>query len=270
MLVLRNIVACLVLLWSLAATEATAVPNASVIGGVSFNLGGGLALGNNFGSVGLVDARFGSVGLTVSGTPSPSVVASAHIGPNNLIPLIFGQGSGALTYFFEIVGPAGAVPVLIDVAGAATGLATPGASFAVEAAWSLVDPVSFFTALANDTIHSGQLTGTFSQDFDRTVSLMLITNHTYLVGMDANAGAAASDLGSNAIADAFIDPIFSFGPGVDPQLYAFNFSNGIGNAPAAAVPLPGTLALLSAGLLSLTVVRWRRTAWCTMRGPASA
>ena len=57
-----------------------------------------------------------------------------------------------------------------------------------------------------------------------------------------------------------IDPIFSFGQGVDPLSYSFIFSDGIGNAAASGVPEPGTLVLLSAGLLSLGLVRLLRNA----------
>jgi hypothetical protein len=73
-------------------------------------------------------------------------------------------------------------------------------------------------------------------------------------------GAAATDVGSHAAADAFVDPIFSFGPGVDPSLYSFNFSLGIGNSAAVAgLPEPGTLALFSVSLLFLIFVRRYRT-----------
>ena len=258
MLVLKKVLACVLLSWISMAVEATVLPDSSVTGTVLFNLDGRRDSAE-FGSIALDDARSGSVGFTASGTPFPSLVANAYIGPNNLIPSIFGRGAGVLTYYFEIVGPSGTVPVLIDVGGVATGLATPGASFAVESQWALFDSISLTTVLAGDDIRSGQLTGSFGQSFNRTVSLTLSANRVYPVFMKADAGAAATDVGSNAIADAFVDPIFSFGPGVDPLAYSFNFSNGIGNSHAAAVPEPVTFALLSVGLLSLAVLRRRRT-----------
>ena len=42
-------------------------------------------------------------------------------------------------YFLEINGPAGAVPVLIDVAGTASGLAGAGGTFAVASQWGIYD-----------------------------------------------------------------------------------------------------------------------------------
>jgi len=195
------------------------------------------------------------VSFTAAGTPAPSLEANAAIGPS-ATPSIFGRAAGFLNYGVEVVGPAGPVPVLIDVAGAATASAPSGASFAVESRWDLLD---FGSSLAGDDIRSGQLSGSFSKNFDHTVSLTLMANHVYTVFMLADAAAAATLEGSRATARAFIDPIFSLGPGVDPQSYTFVLSEGIGNArPTAVVPEPGTLTLLSASVLALGVLRRRR------------
>jgi hypothetical protein len=201
---------------------------------------------NRFGTTSLTDSRLGAVSFTASGVPSPSLMAGAAIGPS-VIPGIFGRASGILEYGVEIIGPAGRVPVLIDVAGAASASATSGASFAVESRWDLLDSGS---SLAGDDIRSGQLSGSFSQNFDHRVSLTLAADHVYTVFMLADAAAAATVEGSRATSSASIDPIFSFGPGVDTRTYSFVFSEGIGNAPLA-VPEPSTLVLLSIGLLCL-------------------
>jgi|SRR6185503_2803339 len=119
---------------------------------------------------------------------------------------------------------------------------------------------SLSNILARDEIRSGQLTGSFNQSFNHTIGLTLTTNHVFPVSMLADAAAAATDVGSHAAADAFVDPIFSFGTGVDSSLYSFNFSPGIGNShPVAGVPEPGTLAIFSSGLFLLVFVGRRRT-----------
>jgi hypothetical protein len=257
-LFLKSVLATAVLLLSLPAVEASSVPAYHFTGDVFFNFSPPDRLSpNDFGSFSLLDGSFGSVSLSAFGTPSPSIVANADIG-TGLIPIIFGRGDGILTYSFEIIGHSGAVPVLIDAAGAVSGSATPGASFAVESRWDLFD--LGHVRLAGDDIRSGQMSGEFNQNFSHTVSLSVAANQVYSVSMLADASSAATDLGSHATANALIDPIFSFGPGVDPLSYSFIFSDGIGNAASAGVPEPGTLVLLSAGLLSLGLVRLHRSA----------
>jgi hypothetical protein len=134
-------------------------------------------------------------------------------------------------------------------------MASTGASFAVEARWDLLPGGS---SLAGDDIRSGQLTGGFDQGFSRTVGLTLTANQLYDVFMLVDAFSAATLDGSRADAHAFVDPVFSFGPGVDPLAYSFEFSAGIGNSPVSfAVQEPGSLYLLSTGLLCIGLFRRR-------------
>ena len=217
---------------------------------------------NQFGARELADARYGALALSAYGTPSPSLSASADIGPS-VVPYLYGRAVGNLYYDLKILGPTGTVPVLIDVAGNASAIATAGATFAVESRWSLLDYSG--TPLTGDRLRSGQLGGTFSQSVNRTVSLSLATNRVYTVFMQADAAGAATAVGSRASASAYIDPVFSFGAGVDPLSYSFVFSSGIGNSPsgAAAVavaPEPTTLLLVGGGLLALAWARERRRA----------
>jgi hypothetical protein len=240
------------LLATLSAVEASDLPNYQVTGDAFFNLSPPARRTlNGFGSIPLTDERFGSVSFAASGTPSPLLTASAQIGPSD-IERIFGRGAGFLTYSFEILGPSGTVPVLIDVAGRATASASSGATFAVESRWDLLDTG---ITLAGDDKHSGEISGNFDEGFDRTVSLMLTTNHVYSVFMLADAAAAATALGSSATGNAFVDPTFSFGPGVDTLAYSFHFSEAIGNS--RPVPEPGTVFIAGTGLLLLSLLRWR-------------
>lgn len=117
------------------------------------------------------------------------VALEEHIGVRRIVRA---HGDvGVISYSLRIVGPSGTVPVLIDVAGAATASATTGASFTVESRWNLLDAV---TSLAGDDIRSGQLSGRFNQSFGHTVSLMLATNHVYSISMVADAAGAAPTL----------------------------------------------------------------------------
>ena len=259
MLSLQSVLSATALLFALSATAAPALPPSRISGDLFFNFSPPARLQpTDFGTLSLSDSRFGSLSVSSTASPFPSVTANATIG---IVPLasIFGRSVDVLIYSVEIVGPTGAVPVLIDVAGAASATATRGASFAVESSWTLFDAAH--QSLASDDIRSGQLTGSFDESFNHTVSLSLNANQIYSVQLFADAASAATDLGSRASASAFVDPIFSFGRGVDLSSYAFNFSAGIGNARStAAVAEPSSLVLLSTGGLALGLIRRRRRA----------
>jgi hypothetical protein len=217
---------------------------------------------STFGSFALADPGLGTLSILAAGTPFPLLVADAEIGPDPL-PLIFGRASMSLFYGIEIVGAPGVVPVLIDATGEANGTASAGASFALQALWRLEDNNG--TVLAGDQIDSGESTGNFGQAFSHRVGVSLLTNHVYQVVMLTDASAAAGANGSFARGHAAVDPIFSFGAGVDPRLYAFEFSAGIGNGPAASVPEPAGLTLCGLGLVVLCLESALRT---TRRRPA--
>lgn len=235
------------LLLSTGTARAVPLPDVSSSSTVLFNLGARRD-SIELGTLSLTDSRFGSVLASVGGTPSAAIIASAHIGPSSTQPGLYGRGVGLLTFYFSVDGPAGTVPVQIGVAGRAQALASDGASFVVQSRWTLYSSPSLTTVLASDSIDSTQITGAFDQSFGRTVNLSLTANNVYALFMLADAEAAATNQGSRAAADAFVDPLFSLGPGVDPGLYSFSFSAGIGNSP---VPEPSALALAVVALLSL-------------------
>jgi hypothetical protein len=227
------------------AAAVTTVPAANVLGTVLYNRGDRIDP-TTFGHFSVSAGPFGGVDLGMQGEPFPAVQASGQMATDANTALLFGRSVGHLTYHFGIDGPASSeVPVLIDVAGFASGLATPGASFAVLSEWVLTRVSPSGALLATDLVESGQMSGSFAQGFGRTVSLMLDTASTYQIFMRADISVAASDPDSAAEATAFIDPVLRFGAGVDTDQYHFVLSDGIGNPP---VPEPPALVLMVLGL----------------------
>jgi hypothetical protein len=117
----------------------------------------------------------------------------------------------------------------------------------MKSVWSL-EALNLGLLISDEGIITPALTGSFSQTWGETHDLMLTTNSVYRVTMIADAGARGGS------ATAFVDPVFSFGPGVDPTQYAFQFSEGIGNSPPLAVPEPGGAAMMMLGLAALIAV----------------
>lgn len=236
-----GLAACVFLFLAVVSAQAAPLAPAAVAGQVSFsNPPAGIQV-TAFGTFPLSGSS-GSLQFAASATPAPSLSASA-----TLIPFFFGRASGTLVYEIEILGPAGDVPVSITVSGAVAGSSDSlsgdsFAGFAMQSLWSL--ETTGGTPLVQDGISTPSLTGSFSQSFAQTHQVILTANRVYRVRMSADAGARAGS------ATAFIDPVFSFGSGVDPELYSFLLSDGIGNAPE-----PASLALIAAGLVGVGLRR---------------
>ena len=243
---------CALLLVGLGQATAAVLDPANISGTVFFNISPPARLDfNTFGTFPQTGPG-GFLQFTASGTPGPFLSGEATISKN-----FTGRVSGILVYGIEILGPAGTVPVAVDVSGGASGSSVandPFAAFAMKSLWSLEGPNLGPQGIFSEGIDTGQLSGIFNQNFGHTVNLTLSANQVYKVTMVADAFAAAGSSGTLAFASAFIDPIFSFGPGVGPE-YSFLLSDGIGNS--APIPEPGSLVFLLAGMFALGVLRIR-------------
>ena len=184
------------------------------------------------------------------GTPAPFLG-----GQISAAPFGFGRATATLTYELEILGPNGSVPVLIDVSGrvfAHLGADLSGTALA-QSNWAFED-VSLGPVFS-DALDSGVQHDDFSQSFSHTVFATVTANHIYGVTMFVDLEIGGGNGGANGT--AIIDPVFSFAPGVDPA-YSFQFSDGIGNSSLPAIPEPSSVVLLSAGAITIGLLRRAR------------
>ena len=244
---------CTLLLLGFSHSTTGPLDPAHVSGDIFFNIPPPARLDfNTFGTFAQTGPG-GFLQFTASGMPGPFLSGEATISKG-----FTGRVSGSLIYAIEILGPAADVPVLVDVSGGASGSSAtndPFAAFAMKSLWRLEDVNLGLQPVFGEGIDTGQLTGIFNQSFGHTVELTLTANHVYRVTTVADAFAAAGSSGTSAFATAFIDPRFSFGPGIGPE-YSLILSDGIGNS--ALVPEPSSFVLLIAGMLGLGLFRMRR------------
>jgi len=234
------------------ATDAASAPDSVLSAGIGINVAGDrtdTAI-TEFGRFNIDKGPFGVVGFNSFGRPSPFIEAVVDIDAPAGTPLVSAGSSGLLDYFVQIVSPISmTMGVAIDVNGAVTGTASASsfdATYSLESSWALYESATSGVQLARDILRTDLRTGTLHDSFSRTVVVNLETNHVYRVTLVASARADAR-AGHDVEAVAWIDPVFSFVPGVDLSLVSFDFSDGIGNSP---VPLPSSLALLGSGLLA--------------------
>jgi hypothetical protein len=186
--------------------------------------------------------------------------------PLNVTTFGFGRVLGRLRYEAMSLGPDGTVPISVFAHGVVKGNVeddppSPG-SYSLRASWSITGPsVSFAEGLVPP-----MGSGNFFDRFDHVVGFNMIANRAYTVELFADIGIANGVTnGARGGGYAYIDPVFSFDPGVGPE-YSFVFSEGVGNAPISSVPEPSTFALLAAGLLTVSVPRTRARRMADQRG----
>ncbi len=175
--------------------------------------------------------------------PFPGIQVTAITSPDSL-----GYPNGGyteadfqFTYFMEITGLAGNVPVFVQAHGAQT--LSGGGGVGTELSISGPGGGSWGT----------NTSGTGSWDVKQ--GLDLTTNVLYTITLQASA-RAEGDTPSNAY--GLVDPYFNFDPSFDSVGYSLVFSDGVGNSPSDATPIPATLPLFGAGLAGLGLLGCRR------------
>jgi hypothetical protein len=165
------------------------------------------------------------------------------------------SGSGEITYWVELVGPSGTVPLDITATGAAS------ASGTVEFADSFIEAES---VTGNNIIFCAQAAVVEplcagSSSFSGTVALTEAANTLFTIYLQADSFGYANYAGT---ASAFVDPLISIDPSfANANLYTLEISPDIrqGNGAATGVPEPASVFLFGIGLAGLGAIRHRRT-----------
>lgn|GEM_PF-3439074 len=201
--------------------------------------------------------------ISTASAPNISVTGNlSTIGGPNLGVSAGMTSNSLLSYQFQIAGPSGSVPVLIQAAGGVSiSGEAPGAlsdqsanvSFMVQnTAFSIVQDSASLDAYNGLTVY----TGPTSQSFTENGTYSLQTGVIYTVTMDAeiNGGIDGERGGGEESLTAYLDPLFTIAA-ADPDDYSLVFSDGINNV--ADTPLPSSSALMLAGFAVLGWVGYR-------------
>jgi hypothetical protein len=190
-----------------------------------------------------------SATATVNSSTSPSF--SAH-GSGDVGSGLEGIATLGFTYYMEVSGPAGNVPIVVSASGSADGAHGLSQFFFDN---DVVLYVKTFGGVTTDCVNS-ICTSSNSNSFNVSQTLNVASNTVYQIEMDVGGSVFGS---GTQFSDGSIDPYFEFAPGFDPSGYSFIFSDGVGNGPAAsATPLPAALPLFATGLGAMGLLGWRR------------
>lgn len=260
--VMRDVIArvgialALVLAFAAAAKASTPLPAAFAETEV-FDFPGGPHVVKN-GLPTQTSAILGEGSATALGSPTPTVftfATGAHV-----------VSVSSLTYYFEILGPDGTMPVTVHGA-VKTKTSIFGTSFA-DALFVLGKGVHFSTAtgagLLGYSTCSGSLdctsycpTAAPCADVRFNTSIELATNTIYGIFIHSFSQAQGGGYASSVV-----DPFVTFDfPSAD---HSFVFSEGISNLPTGGVPEPTAWALMLVGL-GLAGATVRRAKQATLR-----
>jgi hypothetical protein len=203
----------------------------------------------------LISPTMGRLFLKSELFPSPYIQTGAVVANG-----FYGRVEATLHYQVMVVGPDADLPIQIDIGGMAGGTVpgdpASGSLLSLKAAWSFASPSEF----REGGIVIPSVDVNFFDSFHEIIPLTVRTNQalnlTLFADVAARGGVTADGVEVGSQGFAYIDPVFSFGPGVGPE-YSLVFSEGVGNLPISSVPEPGTLALLATGLLTVGGLRAR-------------
>lgn len=215
---------------------------------------------------GLLGGDSASAILDVDLAPIPSIGINLTLDQMNAAGTPTVQTNVALGYQFQVNGPAGTVPVIVNADGGITVSPFGEGNYSHAALEFLVAAPDFSIPIrktvgltSNGTTFDIQVdgvsgpAGNFSNGFAISNPINVTTNQPYTVRMDflVNSFLAyypgTADISTHQIG-AFLDPTFTLASSVlNPEQYSFSFSPGIGNG--APVPLPSAMWLLLSGLI---------------------
>jgi hypothetical protein len=208
--------------------------------------------------------HYSSNGINESATANPprnavgattAISAPAQLNPEApyMDYISSGAAQAALSYYLEVIGPDGLVPVTIRAAGEASALPdVPGyGSSSAYAEFALSGPGVGISADA--CVDETDLSCTYSY-FTVNGIYQFTANTIYDVSLVATAEGYAYATGPGSLAGADVDPAFIAPPG-----YSVVLSPGVGN-PILGVPEPSTWTLLLVGFVGVGAARyaWRR------------
>lgn len=184
---------------------------------------------------------FSSIGIDIEATLSLSPLPIISVfGTNNghlFSELVSTSATVALTYYFQVLGPEGSVPVNVTASGAAGG----------TNADSLISALTIYGPGINAV---AGILDAVPRSWNFSESYYFLANTIYQVSMTA---VGHTDGGSFF---AIVDPVFTVDPNFTDQ-YKLEFSEGVGNLNPVPTPIAGAglpcLLLASAGIIA-----WRR------------